>query len=182
MEVFNMKYTLDTPYPSIKELDTNIEYSQIILSNLGGLHSEMNAVSLYFYNHIILENQWPQLSKAMIQIAIVEMKHLDIFARMCYKLGADPRLWDCHHDLLEYWSPGFNVYPRQINTLLENAIIQEQNTITNYQYQISCIDEPIIQNMLNRIIMDEQLHIEIFESFLKDYYNQKDNNFSKNSF
>lgn len=177
-----MKYTLDIPYPSIQDLDTNIEYSQIILSNLGGLHSEMNAVSLYFYNHIILENQWPKLSRAMNQIAIVEMKHLDIFARMCYKLGADPRLWDCHQDLLEYWSPGFNVYPRQIHTLLENAIIQEQNTITNYQYQMSCIDEKIIQDMLKRIIMDEQLHIEIFESFLQDYYKQKDNTYSKNSY
>jgi len=169
-----MKYKLDIPYPSIKDLDTNIEYSQIILSNLGGLHSVMNTVTLYFYNHIILEEQWKELSDAMKQLCMVEMKHLNIFAKMCYKLGADPRLWDCHHDLLEYWSPGYNVYPRQINTLLENAIIQEQNTMTNYQYQITCIDEPIIQNMLKRIIKDNQLHIEILETFLQRYYQQKE--------
>lgn len=168
-----MKYKLDIPYPSIDNLETNIEYSQLILSNLGGLHSKMNTVSLYFYNHIILEEQWPELSEAMIQLCLVEMKHLNIFAKICYKLGADPRLWDCHQDLLEYWSPSFNVYPRQINTLLENAIIQEQNTITNYQYQMSCIDEPIIQNMLKRIILDEQLHVEIFNTFLQQYYKQK---------
>ena len=141
----------------------------MILSNVGGLHSEMNAVSLYFYNNVIMENSWKDLSIAMHEISIVEMHHLDIFAKMCCKLGIDPRLWDCQNDFLEYWSPGYNVYPRQIQTMLENAIIQEQNTIDIYQYQISCIDEPVIQNVLQRIILDEQLHIQIFEKFLNEY-------------
>ena len=65
--------------------------------------------------------------------------------------------------------PGYNVYPRQINTMLENAIIQEQNTIQIYQHQASCIHEPIIQDVLNRIIKDEQLHVQILESFLYEY-------------
>lgn len=164
-----MKYFIDQPYPSINNLDINVVYGQIILSNVGGLHSEMNAVSLYFYNHVILKQLWPELAEAMHDISIVEMHHLEIFAEMCSQLGVDPRLWDCQNDFLEYWSPGYNVYPRQINTMLENAIIQEQNTITTYQYQISCIDEPVIQNVLKRIILDEQLHVQIFEKFLKEF-------------
>jgi len=165
-----MKYTVDLPYPSIDCLDMNIEYGQMILSNLGGLHSEMNAVSLYFYNHIILEDSWPELSQAMKAISIVEMHHLKIFSKMCYKLGADPRLWDCQNNYLDYWSPGYNVYPRQIHTLLENALMQEHNTITTYQYQISCIEDPIIQDMLKRIIKDEELHVQIFNHFLQLYF------------
>lgn len=164
-----MKYYVDKPYPSIDQLDINIHYGQMILSNVGGLHSEMNAVSLYFYNNVIMENSWKDLSIAMHEISIVEMHHLDIFAKMCCKLGIDPRLWDCQNDFLEYWSPGYNVYPRQIQTMLENAIIQEQNTIDIYQYQISCIDEPVIQNVLQRIILDDKLHIQIFEKFLNEY-------------
>lgn len=164
-----MKYVLDKPYPPIDDLDINTHFGQILLGNLGGLHSEMNAVSLYFYNHVILEKAWPKLSEAMQKISVVEMHHLEIFAKMCYQLGVDPRLWDCQNDFLEYWSPGYNVYPKQINTLLENAIIQEENTIQSYQYQIACIDEPIIQAMLERIIEDEKLHIDIFEYFLTEY-------------
>lgn len=174
-----MKYTLDIPYPSIEHLSPNIEYSQHILSNLGGLHSKMNSISLYFYNHIILKQLWPELSEAMKQISMVEMKHLEIFANLAYQLGADPRLWDCQNDFLEYWSPGYNVYPRQIHSLLENAIIQEQNTITTYQYQITCINDPLLQKILKRIIIDDQLHIEVFESFLKQHYQQKKHNLSK---
>lgn len=167
-----MKYYIDMPYPSIDELDINVQYGQMMLSNLGGLYSEMNAVSLYFYNHVITENTWSELAQAMHGISIVEMHHLEIFSKMCCHLGVDPRLWDCHNDFLEYWSPGYNVYPRQINTMLENAIIQEQKTITNYQNQISCIDEPIIQSMLHRIILDEQLHVDIFNQFLKEAQNK----------
>lgn len=167
-----MKYIIDTPYPSIDDLTPNIQYAELMLSNLGGLLSEMNAVSLYFYNHIILEEYWKDLADAMFMISKVEMHHLDIFAKMCYRLGADPRLWNCHDDLLNYWSPGYNVYPRQILSILDNAILQEQKTINNYQYQMNCIDQPIIQDMLKRIIEDEELHIRIFQYFIKEY-NQK---------
>ena len=140
-----------------------------MLSNLAGLYSEMNAVSLYFYNHVILKDVWPELSVAMEKISIVEMHHLDIFAHLAYHLGADPRLWDCQQGCLEYWSPGYNVYPSHLKSLLENAIIQEQNTIAIYQQQITCIKERTIQKILHRIIEDEKLHIQIFEYFLNEY-------------
>lgn len=162
------RYAVDLPYPSIDDLDINIEYGQILLSNVGGLHSEMNAVSLYFYNSIILK-EYPKIQKIMEQISIVEMHHLKIFAQMCFLLGVDPRLWECQNDYLEYWSPGFNIYPRHLQQLLENAIIQEQNTISIYHHQIDIINEPIICNMLKRIILDEQLHVEIFQQLLNDY-------------
>ena len=172
MEVFYMRYFVDKPYPSVDGLDVNVTYGQIILSNIGSVVSEMSAVSLYFYDHVILEEVWPELSKAMHDISIVEMHHLEIFADMCYRLGVDPRLWSCQNDFLEYWSPGYNVYPRQIPSLLENAIIQEEKAIETYQQQAQCIPEPIIQAALNRIILDEKLHVEIFQYFLQQYHSQ----------
>lgn len=166
-----MNYCVNKPYPSVEQLDMNVAYGQMMLSNLGGLHSEMNAVSLYFYNHVITKQSWSKLAKVMQEISFVEMHHLEIFADMCTHLGVDPRLWDCQNDFLEYWSPGYNVYPRQMNIMLENAIKEEENTIRIYQSQIACIDEPIIQDVLNRIILDEQLHIHIFQELL-DEHNQ----------
>ena len=82
MEELFMNYKLDIPYPSIKHLDINLEYGQMMLSNLGGLHSEMNAISLYHYNHVITEPIYEELSDAFMHIAMVEMEHLDIFAKM----------------------------------------------------------------------------------------------------
>lgn len=164
-----MKYTSELPYPCIDDLDINIQYGQILLSNIGGLHSKMNTISLFTYNHIIIDDSWHELSEVFQNIAMVEMKHLQIFAKMCYLLGVDPRLWDCHDDFLEYWSPGYNVYPRHMKPMLENAILQKQNAITHYQQQIDCIDEPIIQKMLKRILIDEELHMKILRCYLKQY-------------
>lgn len=173
MEVIFMKYRIDKPYPLIEKLQPNPRYASMMLSHLGGLYSEMNAVSLYFYNHIILKDSWLELSEAMEQISIVEMRHLDIFAQLAYQLGADPRLWDCQNGYLEYWSPGYNVYPSHLQSLLENAMIQEQQTIDIYQKEINCIHNHTIQQILYRIIEDEQLHLEIFEYFLNEYQYKK---------
>lgn len=164
-----MNYFINKPYPEMTDIKENPQYASLMLSNLAGLYSEMNAVSLYFYNHVILKDVWPELSVAMEKISIVEMHHLDIFAHLAYHLGADPRLWDCQQGCLEYWSPGYNVYPSHLKSLLENAIIQEQNTIAIYQQQITCIKERTIQKILHRIIEDEDLHIQIFEYFLNEY-------------
>lgn len=164
-----MNYFINKPYPEMTDIKENPQYASLMLSNLAGLYSEMNAVSLYFYNHVILKDVWPELSVAMEKISIVEMHHLDIFAHLAYHLGADPRLWDCQQGCLEYWSPGYNVYPSHLKSLLENAIIQEQNTIAIYQQQITCIKERTIQKILHRIIEDEKLHIQIFEYFLNEY-------------
>lgn len=164
-----MNYFINKPYPEMTDIKENPQYASLMLSNLAGLYSEMNAVSLYFYNHVILKDIWSELSVAMEKISIVEMHHLDIFAHLAYHLGADPRLWDCQQGCLEYWSPGYNVYPSHLKSLLENAIIQEQNTIAIYQQQITCIKERTIQKILHRIIEDEKLHIQIFEYFLNEY-------------
>lgn len=164
-----MNYFINKPYPEMTDIKENPQYASLMLSNLAGLYSEMNAVSLYFYNHVILKDVWPELSVAMEKISIVEMHHLDIFAHLAYHLGADPRLWDCQQGCLEYWSPGYNVYPSHLKSLLENAIIQEQNTIAIYRQQITCIKERTIQKILHRIIEDEDLHIQIFEYFLNEY-------------
>ena len=132
MEVNSINYCVNKPYPSVEQLDMNVAYGQMMLSNLGGLHSEMNAVSLYFYNHVITKQSWPKLAKVMQEISFVEMHHLEIFADMCTHLAVDPRLWDCQNDFLEYWSPGYNVYPRQMNIMLENAIKEEPFLETKY--------------------------------------------------
>ena len=163
------KYTLDIPYPSFDYLEKDDQYASLILSNLSGLHSKMNSVTLYFYNSIILQKDDIELKEAMETICKVELYHLKILAEMSYLLGADPRLWECHNDSLEYWSPGFNIYHKNIPNMLENAIIQELNTISNYTHQLDIINNDIICNVLKRIILDDQKHVEIFQKFLKLY-------------
>ncbi len=162
-----MKCSVELPYPPIKVKQKNDEYGQMILDNVGGMISEMSFVSSYVYNHIIAGSKYKELKDTFLRIGIVEMHHLDIFCDLAQKLGMDPRLWTCTNDYNEYWSPAYINYPNQLKELLENAIINEEKAIEKYTSQINIIKDDNIARILNRIILDEKLHVEILEGFYK---------------
>lgn len=149
-------------YPPIQVAGKNREYATAMLSNVGGSNSEMSAVSLYFYNNLITENE---IAQAFHQISIVEMHHLKIFGKLALELGADPRLWERKRNMV-WWTPSYNKYPTQLKVLLQNSLQGELAAIEKYERQASVIkDENIVEN-LHRIILDEQIHVEIFKEML----------------
>lgn len=164
-----MKYHVDAPYPKIKEITPNLTYGKMILDNVGGMISEMTAISLYLYNNVIASDKYDQIRTAFLQLSITEMRHLDIFSELAFKLGMDPRLWTCTDDYNEYWSPSYNNYPNQLDALIENAIIGEQKAIEKYAHQASVINDQKVVAILRRIIQDEELHLKILNNLYKKY-------------
>lgn len=160
-----MNYHLDLPYPPIRITSPNEQYGQMILDNVGGMNSEMSAISLYLYNHVISGDAFKDLNQVFLKISETEMHHLDIFSQLAFKLGMDPRMWSCCYECNEYWSPAYNNYPNQLDALLVNSITSEQKAIEKYRYQASIIEDPYIVEILDRIILDEELHVKILESF-----------------
>ncbi|MCD7950243.1 MAG: hypothetical protein LUG12_08300 [Erysipelotrichaceae bacterium] len=149
-----------------KELSTNPRSGLLLLKDLGGLYSKMNNVSLYFYNMILTKENNTDLSHIFRNINIEETKHMELLADMCYQLGVDPRLWDIQHDLLQYWSPGYNIYPRTIHKMIENMINNEMKLIEIMQSQLSMIDEPMIINIFQQIIEEDKIHVDILKARL----------------
>ena len=109
------------------------------------------------------------MSECLERIAIVEMGHLDIFARLARQLGEDPRLWTPFRGGRRYWTPEYLRYPQGLAQLLRYAIEEEKSTIQKYNQQALWIkDENIVAN-LRRIIEDERVHIEVLSSLLESY-------------
>jgi len=96
---------LDLPYPPVQPETHRKEYAYAMLSNVGSDNSEMSAVSLYFYNSILLSPQHAAFARCFHQISIVEMHHLDIFASFAHQMGLDPRLWSVQGGRSHYWTP-----------------------------------------------------------------------------
>lgn len=162
------KASIDLPYPPVQPQTQEKEYACAMLSNIGSGNSEMNAVSLYFYNSVILNPEHADFAKCFHDISIIEMHHLHIFASLAFQMGADPRLWSIQRQRKWYWSPSFNRYPRKIKDVLKNSITGEMETIRQYSKQAENIqDENIVEN-LNRIILDEEHHIDLFHKMLED--------------
>lgn len=164
---FGCNAALNLPYPTIQPQSKSCKYARAMLSNVGDSNSEMTAVSLYFYNSVILDTNYSCFAKCFQDIAVTEMHHLDIFAELAYKLGEDPRLWSDHNGRKAYWTPAFNQYPKEIRALISNSIKGEEAAIRKYRDQAKFIQDANIVSILNRIILDEELHIEIFKNMMK---------------
>lgn len=160
--------TVDLPYPPIWTESRRPEYAYAMLSNVGSSNSEMTAVSLYFYNSVILHPDYADFARRFQKIGIVEMHHLDIFANLAFQMGLDPRLWSVKNRRKCYWTPAYNHYPCEIREVIENSIQGEVAAINKYTRQAEIICDPNIVEILNRIILDEQRHIEIFHRMLED--------------
>ena len=161
-------YASDKPYPAIQIERQNPSYARAMLDNMGGRNSEMTAISLYVYNGLISECE-PALSEAFQKISMVEMHHLRIFGRLAFALGENPRLWGIQGAHKVYWSPGYNQYPSQLKPLLLNAIRGEQEAIQKYEKQIKSIYDECIQNILRRILLDEEIHLTIYKKLYDTY-------------
>lgn len=155
-----------SPYPPLQIERPNPAYAAEMLSNIGACCSEMSTISLYIYNSTILSERNQEFAQVFHKISMVEMHHLNIFAQLAHMLGADPRLWTCSGKRPCYWSPACNRYPTQTDAMLKNALFGEQDAIMKYRRQAEQICDAYISDLLHRIILDEQLHVQILQEMI----------------
>ncbi len=155
------QYRVDAPYPPVRAEGPNPIYACDILSNVGGVVSEMSDVALYFYNSVVTKPQYDWIAECFHHISIVEMYHLEIFSELALQLGADPRLWSGRTRKL-WWTPAYRQYPLEIRALIANSMEGEEAAIRKYSEQAKTICDRNIVAILNRIILDEKRHLQIF--------------------
>ena len=163
-----IQYAAAEPYPEVRVQKKNWRYGQAMLSNVGGSTSEISAVARYLYSYVTQE-EWGEVSDCLRHIAMVEMHHLDIFARLSRQLGEDPRLWTLSRGQRRYWTPEYLRYPRKLEHLLRYALEEERGTIQKYNQQALWIRDGNILANLERIIADEQVHVQILTGLLESY-------------
>ncbi len=164
-----MQYQSEKAYPPVAVQGKNAAYAREMLSNMGGINSEMTAVASYFYNHLVTRPDYAEVSDAFHRISMVEMHHMEIFGELAGLLGADARLWEFRQGQTRYWSPCYVDYCRELRPLLRTALQGELAAIRKYRYQAQTIRDGSIVAMLGRIIEDEEQHVKIFEQLLTKY-------------
>lgn len=169
MDIVQMKFMAPEPYPAIGTLEKNPCYAKEILSNIGGSNSEMNAISLYLYNHF-MESIWSEEYSAIFKrIAEVEMHHLNIFGLLTVRLGENPRMWADQCNQMVYWTPKYNQYPTELLSMMQNSLDGEILAIEKYQRQARQIENETVVACLLRIIEDEEVHVRIFTDIIQKF-------------
>ena len=159
------KYSVSLPYPPTDVcFETELTFARALIPSLLG---ELQTVSDYIYQSIILEKEYPELSKTLEGIAIVEMRHYKMLSQLIYALGLDPHINNRIRTLPLgiLYENDENVLCKIKKTLLQN-ISEEDSAKEEYRKLANCSHDSKIAKILERIADDEELHAEIFSKTL----------------
>lgn len=162
----NNKYASDLPYPEITVAENPSE-AKLLMPVYSGSAGELTAVLTYAYQSYITP-KYPELAKALKGIAVTEMKHHALLGKTIYALGGYPIM-----GARTYWNGSFADYTTSPKKYLAENIIAEQNAIMNYERTILNLSTDEVKLLLERIILDEEIHIKIFKELLKEYFGEK---------
>lgn len=151
-------YQANLEYPEIKVSGKDLNLAAELMYVYAGNVSELSSVNLYMYQSFISD-----ITSELEGIAIVEMRHVEILAKLIVLLGGDPKFNS--GDGLKWCSNNIN-YNKNVYEFLNYNIMIEKIAISNYKRIIDLSNDKYVKNILERIIMDEKVHIEVFERLL----------------
>lgn len=158
-----------SPYPEVKVLRPNPTYAYLLMDDYAGMVSEFTAISQYLYHHFYFKEVDKDLGELLENVAITEMRHMEILAGTIRKLGGDPQIRGGYSTQGHFWDGRFVYYGTDLCSQLRADIDSEYKAIYNYQRHIAMIDDPYVQAILARIILDEKVHIRLFKEALQKF-------------
>lgn len=164
----NIAYSAQSAYPEIIVSEINLTYAHILSQNLFAQKGEMTAVNQYIYQswHIFEENCGISLSDFFQNLAKVEMRHMNFLGQMICCLGLNPCCYAMIGAHPKPWNGTYLSYGINLKELVQHNLASEKLTIQNYRKAITQIDDRKINAVLERICLDEEIHVELFEQLL----------------
>ncbi|MBH0312109.1 hypothetical protein I7E32_17185 [Alcaligenes faecalis] len=161
------------PYPAIKVEEPNIYYAEILMDDFAGVISEFTSVNQYTYHASDFVNLNPYLINMWTQISLVEIRHMQILSRLIVLLGGNPIYRGSASTNSNYWYGGFVAYGNNVCDQIHMDLDTELQVIKNYRQHILMIKDGYIQQVLERIIRDEEVHVNNFQNALNRYCNRE---------
>jgi len=153
---------IDAPYPDTSGACPNENDAAILSFDYAGRVSEMSAVTAYLFREHMMPENCDEAAKTFERIAIVEMRHLDLLGSAITTLGRCPVYAagrDCRR--MTPWNGTFVDYATGLCTMIRLAIAEERAAIAQYRAQIPYLSQVCLRSLIERIILDEELHIRI---------------------
>jgi bacterioferritin len=160
---------LPDPYPDPKVSQPNFYYATLLLEDYAGVVSELTAINLYMHHHFMFEDRYEDLAELEECIAIIEMHHLELLAQTILLLGVDPKYRTLTNNSPTFWDASYVFYGKEICDRLAADIAAEKQAIRQYRKHQHLIDDIHIQNLLERIIKDEEYHLMLFTQAASRY-------------
>lgn len=161
------KFASQEPYPSLEGIVENRHDLQLLLGDYAGRVSEFSAIAQYVYHQLEFKGEGlEEVGRTLLSIAQVEMRHLNVLGEVVCKLGGIPQFYYREGGCLVPWSGRLVSDCRQLEGMLQSDLQLERQTIACYRWQGEQVGQPQITALLNRIILDEEIHVQALESLL----------------
>ncbi|MDU5105513.1 ferritin family protein [Clostridium sp.] len=162
---FKESCSIMLPYPEIDIKEKNLYYAKLIKKCYCGIYSELTLINQYNYQYFLME---PHLKEIFKKISKVEKEHLDILGDIIIALGYEPSFAFEKKNKYFYWTSKYINTDASLKNMLINNINSERELIKEYRKITNIIENESIIAILNRIILDEELHIKIFNTIYKN--------------
>lgn len=160
----------DLPYPSVDLLTKDIRSGNIISFAYATMRGEITATLQYVYHHFYLSGINEDDAQTLMCIAIAEMKHIDILGEAMLKLGVSPKYVQCPNTKT-YYDTSMVSQSTTPQKMLMDDIQGELNAIADYKKMLFVLKNEQVEAIIQRIILDEQLHLETLKKMMERYSN-----------
>ena len=159
---------VDLPYPSTNTLTKDVRSGYIISYAYATLRGELTAILQYVYHHHFFDGIDPKDADILMSIAVCEMLHLNILGSAMLKLGVNPRYVQqpCTDNYFNTTTVSQATMPQK---MLMDDIQGEMTAIADYQKMLFTLKNEEVAAIIQRIILDEQLHLETLKTMLEKY-------------
>lgn len=162
-----MELNADVPYPSLDGIGEDACSLRIISPAYAGRAGELTAILQYVYQHILFERMGDgEAAETLLAVSVAEMRHFEILGTLICKLGAPPVFTNCPPYPVGYYSASAVDYSSTPQKMLLADIAAERGAIAAYNCMISKLTDERVAAVLQRIVMDEELHLEAFKKLL----------------
>lgn len=155
-----------TPYPSPIMTEKDAALANKLTAFFAGKNSELSAIARYSYQHIVLFHTSPVIADTLECISTVEMRHFELLGKMIYSLGVDPRLCENERRSRAFWSGDFIAYVNRPEKIIAYDIAEEKKSVLQYKAFMKKCDNAGVNDVIKRILLDEESHIEMLEQLL----------------
>ena len=91
------------------------------------------------------------------------MFHHELLGSTIVKCGGTPYIGT----MREFWTGRSVSYAKDLRLALNNDIASETAAIAGYKKTLLCLSNESIKRLISRIIEDEEVHLRLFEDYLK---------------
>jgi rubrerythrin len=157
------------PFGGLQGIVPDQKTLKILSPAYAGDESELGAILLYSYQHVVLENLgYTAQADGIAKIAMDEMRHLHLLADLIYKLGALPVYTYLPPYPINYFSARTVPYGKTPRKMLLDSIEGESRAVEGYSKMLARIESEQVCAVIERIRADEMRHLQAFKRMLSE--------------